>query len=187
MIKNIESPLTTKMLGEKFSDLEKSPKDNGSVDLIVARSSVNKRKILSEVDVTIDEGLLGDRWNKGKSKNTERRKKTQITLMNSKVIEMIAGGKENWSMAGDQLFVNLDLSIQNLPAGQMIAFGSKSEVVLEITEPEHTGCSKFSSRYGKEALAFINAPERKELRLRGIYAKVIKPGKIKLHDKISKI
>ena len=107
--------------------------------------------------------------------------------MNSKIIEMIAGGKENWSNAGDQLVVNLDLSLKNLPPGQKIGFGTNFDVILEITDTEHTGCSKFSSRYGKEALEFINAPERRELRLRGIYAKVLKSGKIKLNDVIRKI
>lgn len=182
-----EDPLTSEMLKDKFSVLEASPKDDGSVDLIVARPTNNKRITLTEADITIEQGLVGDRWGKRKSKKSNYALKTQITLMNSKIIEMIAGDKENWIKAGDQLFVNLDLSERNLPVGQKIGFGSNCDVILEISDTSHTGCSKFSKRYGKDALEFISAPERKDLRLRGIYAKVLKSGKVKLNDIIRKI
>ena len=185
MNKIIENPLSIEALTKKLSLLEKSPIDNGSLELIVARTSINERAILSEAEITIEHGLVGDRWDKGKK--TTYYKKTQLTLMNSKVIEMISGKKENWSKVGDQLYVNFDISTQNLPAGQMIAFGSNNEVVLEITDASHRGCSKFSARFGREALQFINAPEWRELRLRGVYGRVVKSGKIKQNDIIRKI
>ncbi len=176
--------LTTKELETKYATLPKSSPDKGTLDLIVARPSKDKRKILTTAELTCDEGLVGDNW---KTRYKKPNPKTQLTLMNSSFVEMIAGAKENWSLAGDQLYVNFDISKTNLPSGQKLAIGTNNEVIIEITDISHTGCSKFSARFGSDTLRFINSPERKELRLRGVYAKVIKPGSIKISDPIIKI
>ena len=176
--------LTMHELLDKFSRLLESPSDNGIIDLIVARPSKDERKVLTTAELTCENGLVGDSW---KNRNKKPNPKTQITLMNSSFIEMIAGGKENWPLAGDQLYVNLDISKMNLPPGQKVAIGPDNNVILEITDIAHNGCSKFSARFGSDTLRFINAPERKDFRLRGVYAKVIKPGSIKISDPIKKM
>jgi hypothetical protein len=108
----------------------------------------------------------------------------QITLMNSRVIQLLSGGRESWPLAGDQLFVDLDLSIDNLPAGQRLSIGS---AVLEITAMPHTGCDKFTARFGHDAIRFVNSREGRAARRRGIYARVVQAGTIRAGDTISKI
>jgi MOSC domain-containing protein YiiM len=108
----------------------------------------------------------------------------QLNVMNSRAIALIAQDKSRWPLAGDQLFVDLDLSAENLPAGTMLALGS---AVIEVTNQPHTGCQKFVTRFGVDALKFVNSPERRALRLRGINAKVVRPGTIRVGDRIAKV
>lgn len=173
-------------LERKFPTLETSPKDAGIIELIVCRPVKNERKIIEEAEITTDKGLLGDYW-KDKYAEGKESTKTQITLVNSRLMSLIAGNKENWPPAGDQLYVDFDLSTENIPVGQKLALGSDNNVILEISDVPHTGCKKFKSRFGKDATLFINASKRKHLQLRGVNAKVIKSGKISIHDKIQKI
>ena len=108
----------------------------------------------------------------------------QLTIMNSRVIGLVAQNKDGWQLAGDQLFIDLDLSVENLPAGTRLLLG---EAIIEITAIPHTGCRKFSSRYGPDATKFVNSPVGKDLRLRGINAKVVQGGKIRVGKAVRKL
>jgi MOSC domain-containing protein YiiM len=99
--------------------------------------------------------------------------------MNSRVIALLAGDKERWPLAGDQLYVDLDLSVDNLPPGTRLNFGS---AVVEVSDRPHTGCKKFAARFGLDALQFVNSPQGKQLRLRGLHARVVQPGVIRVGD-----
>ena len=174
-------------LEARLAHILQSPRDTGTLDLIVRRPRVDEREMLEQGELSLSEGLVGDNWKPRGSKampDGSAHPDRQITLMNSRLIGLLARDKESWALAGDQLFVDLDLSLENLPPGTQLAMGS---AVLEVTSSPHTGCSKFSSRFGLEALKFISAPEHKDLRLRGIYAKVVQPGTIKIGDTVSKI
>lgn len=178
--------LSTEELEKKFLTLEPSPSDIGTIELIVCRPIPNERKILKDAEITEADGLVGDYWEDKRAKGKDNTK-TQITLINSKIIGLIAGDKENWPPAGDQLYVDFDLSLENIPVGQKITLGSEDNVILEITDIPHTGCEEFMGRFGKDATLFVNASKRKNLRLRGVNAKVIKSGKINVNDQIKKI
>jgi MOSC domain-containing protein YiiM len=105
--------------------------------------------------------------------------------MGSRVIDLLAGGDQAaWPLAGDQLYVDLDLSVENLPAGTRLAIGA---AVIEVTEPPHTGCAKFSARFGSEALRWVNAPEGRALRLRGLNARVVEPGIVRRGDVVRRL
>jgi MOSC domain-containing protein YiiM len=108
----------------------------------------------------------------------------QLNIMNARVIELLAQDKDRWALAGDQLFVDLDLSESNLPIGTRLSIGA---AVIEVTPPPHTGCQKFSARFGPDAMMFVNSPEGKQLHLRGINAKIIKSGFIRVGDAVQKI
>jgi MOSC domain-containing protein YiiM len=88
------------------------------------------------------------------------------------------------ALAGDNLIVDMDLSEANLPAGQKLAVG---EALIEVTDHPHTGCGKFTRRFGQDAVRFINAEERRPLRLRGLYARILKAGAVRVGDAVQKI
>jgi MOSC domain-containing protein YiiM len=108
----------------------------------------------------------------------------QICIMPSRVIRAIAGGKENWAPAGDNLFIDMDLTPANCPPGTRLALGS---VEMVITEEPHKGCQKFIDRYGRDACLFVNVGEGGELKLRGIYARVTQDGVVSVGDTVRKI
>jgi hypothetical protein len=164
-----------------------SPRDHGTLEMIVARPGTDLRVVLDQGELHVEDGLVGDDWKMRGSKSTpdgSAHPEAQITLMNSRVIELLSGGRESWPLAGDQLFVDLDLSVDNLPAGQRIAIGS---AVLEITAMPHTGCDKFTARFGHDAIRFVNSKEGRAARRRGIYARVVQAGTIRAGDTITKI
>ena len=132
-------------------------------------------------------GLVGDVWKaRGSSRTPDRSANpdAQLTLMNARAAQAIAGSNERRQLAGDQLFVDLDLSIENLPAGTRLAVG---DAVIEVTPEPHTGCAKFSARFGTEALKFVNKSPGRELRLRGVNTRVVTPGTVRAGDAISKL
>lgn len=156
-----------------------SPSERGTVELIVRRPTVDERQVLEEGELDLVVGLVGDRWHLGASPIND----AQLTLMNARAAALIARSRDRWPLAGDQLYVDLDLSVDNLPAGTRLAVG---EAVVEITAVPHTGCSKFSARFGSDALKFVNKSPGRELRLRGANARVVTPGAVRAGDPISK-
>ena len=179
--------LTSRELEAGLEQIARSPRNHGVVDLIVRRPKVGEREILDEGQLDLTEGLVGDTWMARSSKRTadgSPHPDMQLNLMNSRVIALLAQDKARWHLAGDQLYVDLDLSESNLPAGTQLAIGS---AVIEVTAEPHTGCSKFVERFGLDAMKFVNAPERQHLHLRGINARVVRSGSLRVGDTVSKL
>jgi MOSC domain-containing protein YiiM len=165
-------------------EILRAPAIEGTVELIVRRPAEGEREILEEGVLDLDEGLVGDRWRAnapmhGEDLNTT----TQLTLMNARVIALIEPNRERWPLAGDQLYVDLDLRPENLPAGTRLALGS---AVIGVTDEPHTGCAKFSGRFGSDATRFVNSRAGRALRLRGMNARVVEPGRVRAGDTIRK-
>lgn len=157
-----------------------SPSDLGTVELVVRRPAEGAREILDEGVVDFP-GLVGDRH----TLRQDTHAGTEITLMNARVVDLVAGGdRERWALAGDQLYVDFDLRHENLPPGTRLQVGSAT---LEVSEMPHTGCAKFTARFGSDATRFINAKPNRELRLRGMNARVITPGTVRPGDTIQKL
>jgi len=157
-----------------------SPGDIGTVELVVRRPSEGERELLDE-GVLDFPGLVGDRHTLRNDPNAG----TEITLMNARVVDLVADGdRERWALAGDQLYVDFDLTVENLPPGTRLQVGS---ALLEVTEVPHTGCAKFTARFGSDATRFINAKPHRELRLRGMNARVLTPGSVRPGDTIRKL
>jgi len=178
--------LTTAELEAGMETIRQSPKDQGVVKMIVRRPQDDEREIVEEAELSLTEGLVGDNWKARGSKSTPDRsanKDAQITVMNARIIELIAQNPERWSLAGDQLYVDLNLSDDNLPPGTRLAIGS---AMIEVSPVPHTGCKKFSERFGTEAMKFVNSPEGKQLHLRGINTRVVQSGIIRVGDVVRK-
>lgn len=164
-----------------------SPKDEGTLDLIVRRPAVGRRDVLDAGELDLEAGLAGDTWNIRHSRRTadgSPHPDMQVNVMNSRVIAMIAGEKTRWGLAGDQLYVDLDISGANLPPGTRLAIGA---AVIEVTAQPHTGCVKFQGRFGTDATNFVNSPRGRALNLRGINARVVVPGRIQTGDRVRKL
>lgn len=170
-----------------LEDIAEAPKDRGRLEAIVLRPAFGERKTLNSAELSPDAGIKGDHWAKGCWRSLPDGRPdpdVQVCIMSARVIRLIAGDKANWPPAGDQLFIDLDLSRDNLAPGQRLSLGS---TILEITEVPHNGCQKFVKRYGLDATQFVNSKIGKENRLRGIYAKVIEAGTISVGDIIEKV
>jgi hypothetical protein len=167
--------------------IRQSPADGGTLELIVARPAVDERLVVTEARLDLRDGLEGDTWRvRGSSRTPDgsANPDAQLTLINARVAAAIAGDRERWPLAGDQLYVDLDISLANLPPGSRVRIGS---AVIEFSEAPHTGCAKFSARYGNDAQRFVNSEVGRELRLRGANCRVVVAGAVRQGDAIRKL
>lgn len=179
--------LTIEELHAGLETIKQSPKDEGVLHLIVRRPQVGEREVLADGHLDLEEGLVGDTWKKRASSRSAdglAHPDMQLNIMNARVIGLIAQQKERWPLAGDQLFVDLDLSDENLPAWTRLALG---DAVIEVTDQPHTGCGKFIARFGVDAATFVNSTVGRQLHLRGINARVVKAGAIRAGDRVRKV
>ena len=170
-----------------LENIRQSPTDAGVLELIVRRPQVEAREVLEGGELHLVEGLVGDNWKtRGSSQTVDgsAHPDMQLNIMNARVIALLAPQKERWALAGDQLYMDLDLSAENVPPGTRLSLG---EAVIEVTDQPHTGCKKFAARFGLDALKFISSPIGKQLQLRGINAKVIRSGAIRIGDTVKKV
>ena len=174
--------LTLPELEAGLDDIRKSPKDDGLLMMIVRRPQVGEREVLQEGWLDPDEGLVGDSWRTRASTRTSDgspHPDMQLNIMNTRVVALVAQDHDRWQLAGDQLFIDMDLSAVNLPPGTRLALGS---AVIEVTAQPHTGCQKFVARFGLDAMHFVNSPVGRQLQLRGINARVLRAGVIRVGD-----
>lgn len=179
--------LTAEELEAGLEEILAAPTDEGTLHLIVRRPGVEERETLEEGELDLDTGLAGDNWGiRGSSRTADGSSHPlmQLTVMSSRVISLVAGDESRWPLAGDQLYVDLDLSAENLPPGTRLAIGSG---VIEVTAQPHAGCKKFVRRFGLEAMKFVNSGPGKALRLRGLNARVVRPGTIRVGDVARKV
>ena len=179
--------LTRQELEAGLDTVRAAPKHEGTLDLIVRRPEVSRREVLETGELDLRTGLVGDNWSvRGSSRTADgtSHPDMQLNIMSSRAIDLIARQRDRWQLAGDQLFVDLDLSEANLPAGTRLAIGT---AVIEVTAEPHTGCGKFVARFGVDAMKFVNGSIGRPLRLRGLNARVVQPGTIRRGDRVTKI
>jgi len=170
---------TAEELGAALAGIRESPAAQGTVELIVRRPAVDEREVLETGLLDLDEGLVGDSWRPRGNRHTpdgSANLEAQLTLMNARAAEAVAGARDRWPLAGDQLYVDLDLSTENLPTGTRLTIG---DAELEVTAAPHTGCAQFKERFGVEALRLTATPDGRFLRLRGINTRVVQGGQIR--------
>ena len=178
---------TLDQLHESLDSILASPRREGRVEAITACPSTNVRNSMEEARLSPEGGLEGDRWQKTcwrKLPDGRSDPKVQLTLINSRLLSLIAGSRDRWSLSGDNLAVDMNLTEENLPVGTRFRIG---EALVEVSELPHTGCKKFASRFGADALKFISKPDSKGLRLRGCYVFVVEAGQIRIGDPIRKL
>ena len=167
-------------------EIRAAPQEVGTVELMVRRPAVDEREVVDEAELDLEEGLVGDNW-RARGRSGGRRPANpdaQITVMSSRAIALAAGDRDRWALAGDQLYLDLDLSSDNLPPGTRLEVGS---AVIEVTAEPHTGCKKFAARFGLETLEVFNSPEGRALNLRGINTRVVRAGAVHVGDAVRKI
>jgi hypothetical protein len=175
---------TTVELSDQLDQILEAPVDEGVIQMIVRRPNHDQREVVDSAKLDPDDGLIGDNWSKRVGEDGVPHQSSQLTLMNSRVAEAVATTRERWPLAGDQIYVDMDLSVENLPAGSRIRVG---DAVVEISDVPHTGCKKFAARFGKEALRFANVGIGKEHRFRGVNAFIVASGEVHTGDRITKL
>ena len=173
---------TAEQLEAGLEHVRQSPTNGGALLMIVRRPDTEEREVVDEGALDIDLGLVGDNWKARGNPLTANGKaslEAQITVINARLLHLVAEAEERWPLAGDQLIVDMDLSMENLPPGTRLRIGS---AVLEVSAKPHTGCAKFEARFGRAALKFISSPIGRSLRLRGLNARVVEPGTIHVGD-----
>ena len=167
--------------------IRQSPREQGTVRMIVRRPKVDEREVVDEAELSLSDGLVGDTWHLRGSRHTPDHSpliEAQITIMNARMISLIAQSEDRWSLAGDQIYADFDLSGENIPPGTRLGIGS---AIVEVSAVPHTGCNKFSARFGVDAMKFVNTPEGKRMHLRGINTRVVQSGVIRVGDSIRKV
>jgi MOSC domain-containing protein YiiM len=178
---------TTAQLEANLDHLRSAPADGGTLELIVRRPAVDEREVVDEAVLDLEGGLAGDTWSeRGSSSSPDRgpHPDRQLTVMNARCAALVAIDPDRVPLAGDQLYVDFDIGVENLPAGSRLAIGT---AVIEITEAPHNGCAKFRRRFGEDALRFVNSPVGQALRLRGANARVVVPGTVRRGDAVKKL
>jgi MOSC domain-containing protein YiiM len=179
---------TREEMEQAVEGIRRSPKNQGRLEMIVRRPGIGTREVLDEGTLDVAQGLVGDSWShRGSHKSADKTKphpEMQLNLMNTRALDVVAGDRSRWPLAGDQLLVDFDLSGENLPPGTQLAIG---EAIIEVTPVPHTGCAKFIQRFGVDAAKFVNGTVGRELNLRGINAKVVTPGRIRAGDDVIKL
>lgn len=181
------SKATRNDLEQALDHILKAPKQEGRIEWIARRPDIGKREVLQQAELDETVGLKGDNWYaraNGAIPPGSAYGNMQITLMNARVIAAIAGDKKHWALAGDQFYVDLDLSQDNLPPGSRLML---ENAIVEVTAEPHLGCRKFSDRFGKDAVAFVNSNDGKALNLRGVNARVVQGGIVRVGDTVSSI
>ncbi|MEO5958446.1 MAG: MOSC domain-containing protein [Opitutaceae bacterium] len=184
---NETSHLTAEELAAGWPHLRSAPREVGGLQMIVRRPRIGEREVLAEAELDLERGLMGDNWLKRGSRSMPdgaANPEMQLNVMSARVVNLLARERERWPIAGDQLYVDLDLSVENLPPGTRLAIGS---AIIEVTAVPHTGCAKFARRFGPSAVQFVNSPEGKRLRLRGLNAKVVQAGAIREGDNVRRL
>ena len=177
--------LDTAALENGLATIRRAPRAAGTVELIVRRPAPEEREVVAEAELDPDAGLVGDCWLDRGSRATadgSAHPDMQLTMMGARAAALIARTRERWPLAGDQLYVDLDLSAGNLPPGTLLGVGTAT---IEITDKPHTGCGKFVERFGVDAMRFVSSPAGRELNLRGIYARVVSAGTVRAGDAIT--
>ena len=177
----------TAELATHLDHILSAPTDIGRVEMIVRRPEEGEREVVQYGRLTLADGLVGDNWKTRGNTNTEdgaADPEAQVTLMNARVTDAVAKITDRWPLCGDQLYIDLDISVENLPAGTRLAVG---DAVVEISAKPHTGCAKFSERFGPEALRFVNVGVGRENRFRGVNAFVVRAGNVAVGNKTEKL
>lgn len=167
-------------LQEGLAHILGSPRDEGRLGMVVRRPAEDEREVVTEARIEPGHGVVGDSWSSRRSPNPD----AEVTLMNARCIALLAGDVDRWPLAGDQLLIDMDLSLANLPPGSRLRIGG---VLLETSAKPHTGCPKFSARFGVEALRFVSSDEGRAARLRGLNARVAEGGTVRVGDAVVKL
>lgn len=172
---------TAEQLWADLDHIRAAPRNEGALELIATRPAVGERDVLEEAELDVEHGVIGDSWShRGKRPNP----KAQVAIMSARAAAMIAGEREHWALAGDQLYIDLDLSAANLPPGTRLSIGT---AVLEVSDLPHLGCGKFTARYGADAHDLVNSPEGIALNLRGINTRIVQGGTVRRGDTVRKL
>jgi hypothetical protein len=179
--------LSIQELEASLDGIRRAPRDQGELRLIVRRPEIGGREVVEEAELDLMDGLVGDNWKTRGSTATpdgSAHPDMQLNIMNFRVIDLVAQDRRRWPLAGDQLYLDMDLSTDNLPVRTRVMLGS---AIIEITSVPHNGCKKFTARFGIDAVRFVNSPLGKQLRLRGLNAKVVQSGVIRVGDRAKKV
>ena len=166
-----------------LDEVRRSPRDQGALEMIVRRPQTGNRELLEEAELSLESGLVGDNWSSRVAGPAPAHPDRQIAIMNARATMLVASTRDRWQLAGDQLYIDLDLSPGNLPPGSRLSIGS---AIVEVTGEPQLGCKKFIERFGKDAMRFVNSPVGKGLNLRGVYARILEPGVIRVGNMVSR-
>lgn len=178
---------TREALDAGLDAIRRAPVDRGTLSYLVRRPAIGEREVLASAELNTEVGLVGDNWRVRGSRRTSDglgHPDQQLNIMSVRAVRVIAGAQDRWALAGDQLYVDLDLSQDNLPTGTRLIIG---DAIVEVTALPHLGCKKFEARFGTAAMRFVNSEIGRQLRLRGLNARIVAPGRVAVGDEVIRV
>lgn len=163
-----------------------APKDRAEISMLCLRPGYNQRRFVDHIDVSPEEGIPGERWSTRPwltLPDGAAHPGIQVCILSKRVLDLVWRDRATTPHPGDTFIVDMDLSEDNLPDGQLLQAGS---AVLRVSEVFNDGCVKWKARYGADAKDWVNLPEYRAARLRGILCSVEQAGRIANGDLLIK-
>ena len=174
-------------LDQALPDVMAAPKDRAAIGMLCLRPERNQRKFVDQIEVSPQKGIAGERWLESPWLTTPEgapHPGIQISILQQRVLDLVWQDRENTPHPGDTFVVDMDLSHDNLPVGQLLSVGT---AILKVSDVFNDGCVKWKARYGAAAKDWIVADDHPKLRLRGVLCSVERAGLLKAGDFLTKI